>query len=107
VLTTLLITLLFVLGIGVAERGARKVLTDLEAALTGGKSLATRTLARNPAPLIEKSRNPPAIHRLLDALVILEAYPDPIPLVSEHVCPTWFEAALAHWSDGACDRCAS
>jgi multidrug resistance protein MdtO len=30
-------------------------------------------------PLAEKSRNPPAIHRLLDALIILEAYPDPIP----------------------------
>jgi len=30
-------------------------------------------------PLIEKSRNPLAIQRLLDALVILEAYTDPIP----------------------------
>jgi multidrug resistance protein MdtO len=29
--------------------------------------------------LVEKSRNPPAIHRLLDVLVILEAYPEPIP----------------------------
>jgi len=81
VLTTLLITLLFgPLASAVAERGARKVLTDLEAALTGGQ-IAGR-LAHWRAillPLIEKSRNPPAIHRLLDALVILEAYPDPIP----------------------------
>jgi multidrug resistance protein MdtO len=30
-------------------------------------------------PLIEKFRNPAAIHRLLDVLVVLEAYPDPIP----------------------------
>jgi len=30
-------------------------------------------------PLIESRENPPAIQRLLDALVILEAYPDPIP----------------------------
>jgi multidrug resistance protein MdtO len=30
-------------------------------------------------PLTEKSRNPPVIHRLLDALIILEAYPDPMP----------------------------
>jgi multidrug resistance protein MdtO len=68
------------LGAAVAERGVRKVLTDLEAALTRGE-IAGR-LAQSRAilvPLIEKSRNPPAIHRLLDTLVILEAYPDPIP----------------------------
>src|SRR5882724_11468442 len=67
-------------GAAVAERGVRKVLTDLEAALTLGE-IAGR-LAQWRAilvPLIEKSRNPPAIHRLLDALVILEAYPDPMP----------------------------
>src|SRR5260370_16738805 len=68
------------LASAVAERGVRKVLTDLEAALTRGE-IAGR-LAQWRAilvPLIEKSRNPPAIQRLLDALVILEAYPDPIP----------------------------
>src|SRR5712671_808936 len=68
------------LGAAVAERGVRKVLTDLEAALTRGE-IAGR-LAQWRAilvPLIEKSRNPLAIQRLLDALVILEAYPDPIP----------------------------
>src|SRR5882757_6437326 len=81
VLTTTLINLLFgPLASAVAERGVRKVLTDLEAALTRGE-IAGR-LAQWRAilvPLIEKSRNPPAIQRLLDALVILEAYPDPIP----------------------------
>jgi multidrug resistance protein MdtO len=80
-LTMTLINLLFgPLAAAVAERGVRKVLTDLEAALTRGE-IAGR-LAQWRAilvPLTEKSRNPPAIHRLLDALVILEAYPDPIP----------------------------
>jgi multidrug resistance protein MdtO len=79
--TITLINLLFgPQGAAVAERGVRKVLTDLEAALTRGE-IAGR-LAQWRAilvPLIEKSRNPPAIQRLLDALVILEAYPDPIP----------------------------
>jgi len=79
--TMTLINLLFgPQGAAVAERGVRKVLTDLEAALAGGE-IAGR-LAQWRAilvPLIEKSRNPPAIHQLLDALVILEAYPDPIP----------------------------
>ena len=101
---TILINLLFgPLASAVAERGVRKVLTDLEAALTGGQ-IAGRLAQRKPRfsqagrkrrrrlsaialaqwranlmPLIEKSRNPLAIHRLLDALVILEAYPDPIP----------------------------
>ena len=79
--TMTLINLLFgPQGAAVAERGVRKVLTDLETALTRGE-IAGR-LAQWRAilvPLIEKSRNPPAIHRLLDALVILEAYPDPIP----------------------------
>jgi multidrug resistance protein MdtO len=67
-------------GSAVAERGVRKILNDLESALTGGQ-IAGR-LAQWRAilvPLIERSRNPPAIHRLLEALVILEAYPDPIP----------------------------
>jgi multidrug resistance protein MdtO len=79
--TMTLITLLFgPQGAAVAERGVRKVLTDLEAALTRGE-IAGR-LAQWRAilvPLVEKSRNPLAIQRLLDALVILEAYPDPIP----------------------------
>jgi multidrug resistance protein MdtO len=80
--TVTLINLLFggPQGAAVAERGVRKVLTDLEAALSSGE-IAGR-LAQWRAilvPLIEKSRNPPAIQRLLDALVILGAYPDPIP----------------------------
>src|ERR1700722_965193 len=78
---TILINLLFgPLASAVAERGVRKVLIDLEAALTRGQ--IAEQLAQWRAilvPLSEKSRNPPAIHRLLDALVILEAYPDPIP----------------------------
>jgi len=67
-------------GAAVAERGVSKVLRELATALTRGE-MAGR-LAQWRAilvPLIEKSRNPPAIHRLLDALVILEACPDPIP----------------------------
>jgi len=79
--TMTLINLLFgPEGAALAERGVRKVLTDLEAALTRGE--ISGRLAQWRAilvPLIEKSRNPPAIQRLLDALVILEAYPDPIP----------------------------
>jgi multidrug resistance protein MdtO len=81
VVTTILINLLFgPLASSVADRSVKKVLTDLEAALTRGQ-MAGR-LAQWRAilvPLIEKFRNPPAIHRLLDALVILEAYPDPMP----------------------------
>ena len=79
-LTTVTNLLFGPLGAAVAERGVRKVLTDLQAALARGE------IAGRPAewrallvPLIEKSRNPAAIQRLLDALVILEAYPDPIP----------------------------
>jgi multidrug resistance protein MdtO len=81
VLTTVLSNLLFgPLASAVAERGVRKVLTDLEAALTRGQIIGRLAQWRAIlVPLIEKSRNPPAIHRLLDALVILEAYPDPIP----------------------------
>jgi multidrug resistance protein MdtO len=67
-------------GAAVAESGVRKVLTDLEAALTRGEIAARLAQWRAIlVPLIEKSRNPPAIQRLLDALVILEAYPDPTP----------------------------
>jgi multidrug resistance protein MdtO len=81
VLTTILINLLFgPLASALAERGVKKVLTDLDTAITRGQ-IAGR-LAQWRAilvPLIEKSRNPAAIHRLLDALVVLEAYPDPIP----------------------------
>ena len=81
VVVTMLINLLFgPASAAVAERGVRNVLTDLEAALTSGE--ITGQLAEWRAilvPLVEKSRNPPAIHQLLDVLVILEAYPDPIP----------------------------
>jgi multidrug resistance protein MdtO len=81
VAVTMLINLLFgPAASAVAERGVRKVLSDLEAALNSGE-IAGR-LAQWRAilvPLTEESRNPPAIHRLLDVLVILEAYPDPMP----------------------------
>jgi multidrug resistance protein MdtO len=81
VAVTMLINLLFgPAASAVAERGVKKVLTDLEAALAGGQ-IAGRLGQWRAAlvPLAEKSRNPPAVHRLLDALVVLEAYPDPIP----------------------------
>jgi multidrug resistance protein MdtO len=81
VAVTVLINLLFgPAASAVAERGVRKVLTELEAAL--GADQITGRLAEWRAilmPLVEKSRNPPAIQRLLDALVVLEAYPDSIP----------------------------
>ena len=81
VAVTMLINLLFgPAASAVAERGVKKVLTDLEAALNRGEIAGRlgewRTIL---VPLVEKSRNPPAVRRLLDALVILEAYSDPIP----------------------------
>jgi multidrug resistance protein MdtO len=81
VAVTMLINLLFgPAASAVAERGVRKVLTDLEAALASGEIAGRlREWRAILVPLAEKSRNPPAIHRLLDALVILEAYPDPMP----------------------------
>ena len=78
---TIVINLLFgPAASAVAERGVRKVLTELEASLATGQiagSLAQwRTIL---VPLSGKSRNPAAIRRLLDVLIILESYPDPIP----------------------------
>jgi multidrug resistance protein MdtO len=81
VAVTMLINLLFgPAASAVAERGLRKVLTDLETALAGGE-IAGRLREWRAAlvPLVEKSRNPAAVLRLLDGLVVLEAYPDPIP----------------------------
>jgi len=80
VAVTMLINLLFgPAASAVAERGVKKVLTDLEAALTGGEIAGRFAQWRAIlVPLVEKSRNPPAVQRLLDALVILEAYADPI-----------------------------
>jgi multidrug resistance protein MdtO len=81
VLVTVLINLLFgPLASTVAERGVRKVLADLEVALTRGE-VAQRLGSWRALliPLLAKSRNPSTINRLLDVLVILEAYPDPIP----------------------------
>jgi multidrug resistance protein MdtO len=80
VMVTMLINLLFgPLASAVSERGVRMVLTDLESALArgqiSGRLAQWRAILR---PLTAKSRNPPAIHRLLDVLVILETYPDPI-----------------------------
>jgi multidrug resistance protein MdtO len=78
VAATVLINLLFgPAASAVAERGVRKVLTELEAALSAGR--ISGRLAQWRAiltPLVEKSRNPRAIHRFLDALVVLEALPD-------------------------------
>jgi multidrug resistance protein MdtO len=81
VAVTMLINLLFgSAASAVAKRGVKKVLTELEAALARGEVAGRLGVWRSIlVPLIEKSRNPPAIHRLLDALIILEAYPDPIP----------------------------
>jgi multidrug resistance protein MdtO len=81
VAVTMLINLLFgPAASAVAERGVRKILTDLEAALTSGQIAGLLGQWRAAlVPLAEKSRNPPAVHRLLDALVVLEAYPEPIP----------------------------
>jgi multidrug resistance protein MdtO len=81
VAVTMLINLLFgPAASAVAERGVWKVLTDLEAALTSGEIAGRLGEWRAIlVPLVEKSRNPPATRRLLDALIILEAYPDPIP----------------------------
>jgi len=81
VAVTMLINLLFgPAASAVAERGVKKVLADLEAALASGEIAGRLGEWRAIlVPLAEKSRNPPAIHRLLDALIILEAYPDPIP----------------------------
>src|SRR5271154_3471927 len=64
----------------VADRGVRNVLIDLAAALTSGEIAGRlREWRAILVPLAEKSRNPTAIHRLLDVLVILEAYPEPMP----------------------------
>ena len=81
VLTTILINLLFAPSATVvAERGVRKVLTDLESALTRGETAGRLGQWRAIlVPLLVKSRSPAAIQRLLDVLVILEAYTDPIP----------------------------
>jgi multidrug resistance protein MdtO len=64
----------------VAERGVRKVLTELDATLARGE-IADRLAGWRAIliPLAQKSRNPSAIHRLLDALVVLETYPVPMP----------------------------
>jgi multidrug resistance protein MdtO len=81
VVVTMLINLLFgPAASAVAERGVRKVLTDLEVALNSGEVAGRLGQWRtNLVPLVEKSRNPQAIHRLLEALTILEAFPDPMP----------------------------
>jgi multidrug resistance protein MdtO len=81
VAVNMLINLLFgAAASAVAERGVKKVLTDLESALARGEIAGRLGEWRAIlVPLAEKFRNPPAIHRLLDALIILEAYPDPIP----------------------------
>ena len=66
----------------VAERGVRKVLTELDATMARGE-IADRLAGWRAIliPLAQKSRNPPAVHRLLDALVVLETYPVPMPQI--------------------------
>src|SRR5580658_5727558 len=81
VIITVLINLLFGPSeYTVAQRGFRKVLTELDAGLmrgdVAGKLPQWRAVLQ---PLIEKARSPAAICRLLELLVILEQYPDPIP----------------------------
>jgi multidrug resistance protein MdtO len=78
---TMSINLLFgPVASAVAVRGVRKVLMELEAALVSGQITGRLGPWRAVlVPLIEKSRNPPVILRLLEVLVILEAYPEPIP----------------------------
>jgi multidrug resistance protein MdtO len=81
VVITVLIDMLFAPAAStVAEDAVRKVLTDLEIALTRGE--VAWQLPRWRAllqPLVEKTGRPAATWRLLDVLVILEQYPDPIP----------------------------
>jgi multidrug resistance protein MdtO len=81
VVITILINQLFAPSAAVvAERGVRKVLRDLESALTRGEMAGRLGQWRAIlVPLVEKARNPAAIQRLLDVLVILEVYTDPIP----------------------------
>src|SRR5260370_15432155 len=81
VAVTMLINLLFgPAASAVAKRGVRKVLTDLEAALTSGEIAGRlREWRAILGPLTAKARNPPAIHRLFDALIILEADAASIP----------------------------
>jgi multidrug resistance protein MdtO len=82
VVITVLLDLLFGPGQAtVAEGGLRKVLAQLDGALARGD--VSRQLPHWRAmlqPLGEKAESPAAIWRLLDALVILEQYPDPIPV---------------------------
>jgi multidrug resistance protein MdtO len=93
VIITVLINLLFGPGAAtVARRGVQKVLVELELALRRGESLRQLPHWRAILQLlIEKAKSSPdrgsragavspaAICRLLDVLVILEQYPDPIP----------------------------
>jgi len=92
VLITVLINLLFgSTPSTIAQRGFRKVLADLNMALTRGDVTAQLPHWRATLqPLLEKAHDgrdsgsrgapvsPAAIARLLDVLVILEQYPDPI-----------------------------
>src|SRR5580698_5877028 len=81
VVITVLINLLFGPGEDtVAQRGLRKVLTELDAGLLRGD--VARQLPQCRAilqPLVQKAQRSAAIGRLLELLVILEQYPDPIP----------------------------
>jgi multidrug resistance protein MdtO len=80
VAVTMLINLLFGPAAStVAARGVRKVLTELEATLANGEIAGRLEEWRAIlVPLAEKSRNPVTIHRLLDALIILEVYATPL-----------------------------
>jgi multidrug resistance protein MdtO len=91
----------------IAEAGFKKVLAELDVAVTRGE--VARQLPHWRAilqPLIEKARggsdagartsavSPAAICRLLDILVILEQYPDPVPIVERERLSASFRRCL-------------
>jgi multidrug resistance protein MdtO len=108
VVITVLINLLFGPGAPtVAQRAFQKVLAELHLALTRGE--VARQLPHWRAillPLIEKAAegpqgglpgaavSPAAIARLLDVLVILEQFPDPIPAQARDPLSTWVKQCL-------------
>ena len=81
VAVTMLINLLFgAAASSVAERGVRRVVSQMEAALSDGHVAGRlREWRAALAPLVSKAKNPAAVRRLLEALVALNASPDPLP----------------------------
>jgi multidrug resistance protein MdtO len=81
VAVTMFINLLFgPVATVVAEQAMRKVLSELEIALAGGHVASRLREWRSAlAPLADKAGNPAGVWRMLETLVVLESYPDPIP----------------------------